>query len=88
VYDPTVAIEETGKHADGLEIFPNPADSRLFFKNEWETARIFDVNGRIVLEKQNTGETTIDVSGLHSGMYFVEISEKKNTRKTGRFVKK
>ncbi len=87
VYDPTVAIEETGKHADDLEIYPNPTGSSLFFKNEWETARVFDVNGILVLEKHNPGETTLDVSSLRGGMYFLEISENKGARKTGRFVK-
>ncbi len=87
VFDPTVATQELKEETSDLSVFPNPTSGMLFFKNEFESVRVFDLNGKIVLEKQGFGETELDVSSLQNGLYFLEISENKDTLKIGRFVK-
>jgi hypothetical protein len=87
VYDPTVAIGEPGEEVSMLNCFPNPTQQQLFFKDAFEMARVYDLNGKTVLEKQASGSTTLEVSSLPNGLYFLEIVDEKGLRKTGRFVK-
>jgi len=87
VYDPTIATQEAEEGISSLAVFPNPTNGMLYFKNEFEAARVFDLNGKIVMEKQYQGETGLDVSSLPNGLYFLEITENLGTRRIGRFVK-
>lgn len=87
IFDPTVATQDLKADPADLSVFPNPTSGMLFFKKEFEAARVFDLNGKMVLEKQGSGTIQLDVSGLPSGLYFLEILENKDTRKIGRFVK-
>jgi hypothetical protein len=87
VYDPTVAIGEPGEEVQTLNCFPNPVHQQLFFKEAFERARVYDLNGKKVLEKQASGSEVLEVSGLPNGLYFLEIVDEKGLRKTGRFVK-
>ena len=68
-----------------FEIFPNPATSVVslrssVFSQKSSTIGIYDLNGRLLLEKSipNGQETTeVDVSGLPGGVYFCKFSTKK-----------
>ncbi len=58
----------------GFDFYPNPSKNILFFKN-LETGtpiRIYSHQGKIVYDSQQI-ETSIDVSSLESGLYFVYI---------------
>ncbi|MBC7777126.1 MAG: T9SS type A sorting domain-containing protein [Phycisphaerae bacterium] len=87
VYDPTVATQESEEDMFALAIYPNPTSGMLYFKNEFETARVLDLNGKILLEKYVPGSMQLDVSSLANGLYFLEISENKARLKISRFVK-
>ncbi len=73
-------------------LFPNPADDVLSFqlseilKSTEVFIQIQDVNGRILMETKINypSETGIDISGLQSGLYFIQVDEKF----LDRFVKK
>ncbi|MCP3928148.1 MAG: T9SS type A sorting domain-containing protein [Bacteroidetes bacterium] len=73
-------------------LFPNPADDVLSFQLSeiLESTEVFiqiqDVNGRILMETKINypSETGIDISGLQSGLYFIQVDEKF----LDRFVKK
>ena len=60
-----------------LTIYPNPAGNELHVilpanTNNGAAVRLFDAAGRQVLESRlGTGTTTIDISSLASGLYFV-----------------
>lgn len=73
VFDPTVAVDEADDFAFQNFAFPNPTSGLLFFKNEIEQARVFDLNGRLVLEKLAFEKLELDASALPSGFYFLEI---------------
>ena len=87
VFDPTVAMHEANEDFSNLAVFPNPTSGNLFFKNEVEEARVFDLNGKTVLESHIQGSKQLDVSSLPNGFYFLEILENTGGRKIGRFVK-
>ncbi|MGS2726318.1 DUF7619 domain-containing protein [Psychroserpens sp. BH13MA-6] len=67
-----------------FQLSPNPAKDRLniIFPNPVENIQIsiLDLQGKIVLESQLTGNQiqTLDVSALQSGMYFVKVNNQKN----------
>ncbi len=73
VFDPTVATEETGDDGLNLAFFPNPTSNIIYFKNEFESVRVFDLDGKIVLDKSTSGQPDLDVSVLPTGLYFLEI---------------
>lgn len=61
-----------------LSIFPNPAKHELIVdinSNEPTSIDLVDVSGKIVLSDELTGSTTLDVSSLKSGIYFVRLKE-------------
>jgi len=76
-----VGIAETHQDA-GFKVFPNPTNSQLKIKNyelrENSVIEIYSVVGQVVLSTEalkspETNETTIDVSGLAKGMYFLKV---------------
>jgi hypothetical protein len=67
----TVGMEELTNNQD-LILFPNPATT-YFRVNAAKVQRlvIFDVNGQVV--KQSLNESSVDISTLAEGMYFVKV---------------
>jgi len=79
-----VGIVETDNYPS-LRIYPNPTNYELKITNyEGGEVQIYDLMGRTLMSLRTLEfpETTIDVSHLPSGMYFLKIGEK-----TARFVK-
>ncbi len=75
---------------ENLQMFPNPASSLLNFQFQLFDSEvaitIFDVQGKLLFSETKTSQNsiiTLDVSSLHQGMYFVELSLEGN-----RIVKK
>jgi hypothetical protein len=58
------------------EIFPNPTTGPVWLKGESQgrrTARVTDLAGRVVLEKDLSESSLIDLFGQPSGVYLIEI---------------
>lgn len=87
--DGTTATENLHDSVPGIHIFPNPTDGILFLENDWEFARIVDLNGveRKYIGRSYLTQQAIDVSGLPDGLYFLETLTKKGIRQVGRFIK-
>lgn len=74
-------VEAVGNHSeDELQVFPNPADEKLCLvlpsHSRKSRIRIFDLNGRIMLEDRIDGSesrTIIDISSLAMGVYFLVV---------------
>ncbi len=65
---------------DGIKLFPNPTVDNINFSLpglENTAVRVMDVNGRTVLNTVISSENSIDVSGLRSGAYFVQLEVEK-----------
>jgi hypothetical protein len=65
-------------HSPKIDIYPNPAREFLNIKVfnsevELKSAMITDLSGRIVGVYSNPLEQTINLSGLNSGIYFINI---------------
>ncbi len=76
-----------------LTVYPNPAKSKLFISattpQENIALKIINIEGK-VLNTQNVvfkKETSMDVSGLSSGIYFVEIKDGSGNTTIKKFIK-
>jgi hypothetical protein len=58
-----------------VEIYPNPTTSLVSLKGELSegAARLLDVNGRLLIEKQLPNGRSFDLSPYPTGVYFIEI---------------
>ncbi len=57
-------------------VYPNPAADQAYIQAEGlENITVFDLSGRIVREMEVSGnETTLDLNGLHNGLYFLKVT--------------
>ncbi|MGK0389361.1 MAG: hypothetical protein ACI94Y_002101 [Maribacter sp.] len=65
-----------------VSIFPNPVNQELFINTEisFDQIRLMNVIGQEVLGKYNTaGNTSVNVSGLAKGVYFLQLTSGKET---------
>ena len=68
----TAGINESS--LEQITLYPNPATHMLIIKgDQLRTATIFDLNGRTELTKDLNQSTSIDVSGLETGVYTIRI---------------
>jgi type IX secretion system substrate protein len=84
--DEVIPQEQTLEYS----IYPNPAKDILnvniddqFSENYRYT--IFDIYGRVFMDKTNQ-QTTLDISNLNSGIYFIRISNPKGINTTKKFM--
>jgi len=81
-----VSIKETPYTENRITVFPNPTTGELSVVSDQfsvEKIEVFDVYGRKLLTENCQLKTTIDISHLNSGIYFVKI-----TTETNEIVKK
>ena len=71
---------ESVKELDNtFKVYPNPATSVVYIESELNAkANIIDMLGRSVKEVEFNGNTTIDIEGLNSGIYFISIQSENN----------
>ena len=70
--DGTLSVEETEKELP--LVYPNPSEGLFYLnlgKGNWQV-QVYDITGRKVLESQNEGMGSVDLSGRRSGMYFLK----------------
>lgn len=76
VFEPPVSAKLPA--AGSVEIYPNPVNDRLFFRNSNEIGKlaIYNLQGQPVIEIKTAGaEAVIDVSQLQPGVYFIRYGE-------------
>jgi hypothetical protein len=72
-------------------IYPNPAEDILMIESkdntQWIDGRIIDITGKVistfVIKKNN-----IDVHGIRSGFYFIQLRKADGSTRIGKFIKK
>lgn len=70
IYTNTTGV--TQEEMTSFVLYPNPATSQLNIKGDAGAYAIFTMNGQEVMNFQHTEFTTLDVSGLGIGIYFVK----------------
>lgn len=56
--------------------YPTLASNKLFFNRPQQNVKIFDLNGRMIIQNQSKSQTEIAVSSLNKGLYFVVFDNK------------
>ncbi|WP_422105431.1 BspA family leucine-rich repeat surface protein [Winogradskyella sp.] len=79
----------TSLESEQILLYPNPTSSSFSIKGLTTTSqiRIYDVNGRLILEEQRSDDRVIDMSRYDNGVYLVEISNERGTQ-IKRLIKK
>lgn len=76
-----IGIEDVDAQTS-ITVYPNPVtdEIRLINNNNVEVdfVRIFDVNGRVVLEKNWTGADALNVSNFEKGTYLIQLLNNNN----------
>jgi len=86
--DWVVGINET-TNTSTVSVYPNPVKSQLYLKGLGSLdaqAKIYDITGQLVMETF-VKRSSMDVSSLSNGMYFVEIEQGAN-KYNAKFIKK
>ena len=87
-------VTDIKEHHDEFEliIFPNPVDNVLKFsigQNQIVQMSLFDLSGKIVMEFYTEGaSTSINISDLEKGIYFLQVIDNKNYISTKKFIKR
>lgn len=94
----TVGIEQANNNNLGLSVYPNPASNQIVIETASTNAagkphsiKIFNAVGQEVLKSSsdtywNNDQSTIDISSLSSGVYFIQLFDGKNSGQA-KFVK-
>lgn len=72
--DGTLSVEET--EIELPLVYPNPSEGLFYLnlgKGNWQV-QVYDITGRKVLESQNDGMGSVDLSGRRSSMYFLKAT--------------
>lgn len=80
---------ENISNKQSIDIFPNPATDRLNINvsTAVEYLKIYNANGKLVLEMKQPGNRGIDISQLSTGTYIAEVTLGKGTVHTQKFIK-
>ena len=55
-------------------IYPNPVKDKMYFNaNNIKSVQLYNLDGRLVLKKENIENNILTVEGLESGVYMIEI---------------
>jgi len=86
-----VSIDEIDNETISLSLFPNPTDAMLNFVLDKQLdselhINIVNVEGKILKTQSINTSTSVDVSDLANGLYFVQF-DYKNKSSTLKFVK-
>jgi len=91
IYNSATAIKVTEQNF--FHLFPNPASTYLTIQSENNipsptTLQLFDLTGRMVLQKQLTGNTTVvSLNDVSKGIYLYNIVSDKERLTTGKIIK-
>jgi hypothetical protein len=85
------ALPETKPLADPIQIYPNPADDRLFIssgKKENYEAVIYNSNGIILSRLAFSRSASLDLTNFPAGFYFVRVTNESGDVSIQKFLRK
>ncbi|MEW4922686.1 T9SS type A sorting domain-containing protein [Algibacter sp. 2305UL17-15] len=89
----SVVIDNTLSSNDftsaNFSVFPNPASSVLNIQgvNTISKVELFNITGKQVLKSSKLINNRLDISGLKSGLYLINIEDANNNRVVQKFIK-
>lgn len=72
-----------------IKLYPNPASDFIYFSNLDDTSQIeiYDVNGKLVFEKNILFDNKINIVNLNSGIYIIKFLDNHNKMTYKKFIK-
>jgi uncharacterized protein YjdB len=72
-----------------MQLIPNPATSIVTINGaeEYETLSVYDQTGRVVIHRNIDNVTSLDVSGLKAGIYFVKLESNSRQPQVSKLIK-
>jgi aminopeptidase N len=78
-HDATLVDIASYSGGNEIKVYPNPAHDQITVRSNGNALfELYDLSGKIILNKQVLQNTDIDLSGLSKGMYFYKISDTQN----------
>ncbi|WP_291861508.1 alpha-amylase family glycosyl hydrolase [Marinilabilia sp.] len=69
-------------NSNGVRVFPNPVKNKIFVEmtdlTQIDRVVVYDLSGRVVFDEKSTGQNAFDLSLLSSGLYILEVVDKRN----------
>lgn len=78
-------IKQLGQ-LQSVSVYPNPASNSLSIKCEKADYMIIDITGKQLMNGKVEGSTTVDISSLSGGMYFIKLGNNADAKML-KFVK-
>ncbi|SFU52310.1 Por secretion system C-terminal sorting domain-containing protein [Pustulibacterium marinum] len=75
---------------ESIHLYPNPVSDFVYFssQNYISQAKIYDMNGKLVLEKNINSINKINIAGLNPGVYIIKFIGRNGDMTYKKFVKK
>lgn len=90
--NPTLSVNISEIEHNSIKMVPNPASNSVTFieskPNSFDTIDIYDTNGRLISKKENILNTTLNISNLTSGLYFLVLKQENKLVKQHKLVVK
>jgi hypothetical protein len=75
------SIEQMEENIDQTKVYPNPNSGNFILETtERKTIRVFDVDGKIVLNQNIDGKANINIESLNGGVYSLIIIDAEGVR--------
>lgn len=86
-----LSVSGLQQEAETLVLYPNPTEGQLtviFSDAQPRTFRLIDQKGKLVMEQQVTSRESVNLSGLSTGQYLVEVIDSNQAKMTRKVIKK
>ena len=87
-YDIYVGAPAAISNADTWQVYPNPASSVVYIKNDKtnkpSNLSLYDISGRMIMSKEIGNEEILNVENLNNGIYLVVIEQIGSSNKSFR----
>ena len=89
-----VLLNNTKSKFQKFSLYPNPASDNVKLAysstNQLVSIHVIDLQGKVILKEENiTSHSTINISSLSNGLYFIKIFDKNsNSLKTKKLIVK
>ena len=60
-----------------VKLYPNPTKDKLWVESEAQHLRLYDSQGRLILQQQSNARTLLQLENLPPGLYLLQLQYKK-----------
>ena len=80
----SLSVDEFLSNADKQITYPTITSNNLYFKSAQNGFKIYDINGRVLIQNKSENQKEVNVITLPTGMYFIRF----DSNRTEKFIKR